>query len=131
MKKFIFTPLMIVLVMMQLHSQQHDLNPGNEHSRESGNEHSRKPGLAPELQWPSYRGYHAGGVLENANLPDSWNLETGENILWKYRIPGLGLSSPVIWGDKLFLTTAVSKTDSGGFKTGLYGNIAIPNWFCL
>ena len=69
---------------------------------------------APEYQWPSYRGYLARGYLDNANLPDTWNVETGENILWKHRIPGLGLSSPVIWGDQLFLTTAVSAEDGEG-----------------
>ncbi|MCK4751014.1 MAG: PQQ-binding-like beta-propeller repeat protein, partial [Bacteroidales bacterium] len=103
MKKFILTPVMVILAMMQLYSQE--------------------PGLDPELQWPSYRGYHARGVLDNTGLPDSWNVKTGENILWKYRIPGLGLSSPVIWGDMLFLTTAVSKEDNEGFKTGFYGSI--------
>ena len=103
MKKFILTPVIVILIIIQVHSQKTDLDP--------------------ELQWPSYRGYLARGVLENANLPDTWNVETGDNILWKYRIPGLGLSSPVIWGDKLFLTTAVSKQDDGGFKTGMYGSI--------
>ncbi len=77
----------------------------------------------PERQWPSYRGYYSNGVLDNANLPDSWNVETNENILWKYKVPGLGLSSPVIWEDKLFITTAVSESDDEGFKTGMYGSI--------
>ncbi|MFC2116397.1 PQQ-binding-like beta-propeller repeat protein [Bacteroidota bacterium] len=103
MKKLIFAAVMIILAMIQVHSQE--------------------PGLDPELQWPSYRGYMARGVLDNANLPDSWNVETGENILWKSRIEGLGLSSPVIWGNKLFITTAVSKEDDGGFKTGIYGSV--------
>lgn len=93
----------------------------------------------PERQWPSYRGYYANGVLDNANLPDTWNVETNENILWKYKVPGLGLSSPVVWGDKLFITTAVSESDDGGFKTGMYGSIGSVNdesvheWkiFCL
>jgi outer membrane protein assembly factor BamB len=81
----------------------------------------------PSRQWPSYRGYYANGVLDNANLPESWNVETGENILWKYRIPGLGLSSPVVWGDRLFITTAVSELDDQGFKTGMYGSIGSVN----
>jgi len=77
----------------------------------------------PERQWPSYRGYHASGVLNDANLPETWNAETGEHIKWKVPVPGLGLSSPVIWGDKLFITTAISESDSSGFKTGIYGAI--------
>jgi outer membrane protein assembly factor BamB len=83
----------------------------------------RSQDLDPELQWPSYRGYYASGVLDNTGLPESWDIETGENILWNYEVPGLGLSSPVIWGDKLFITTAVSKEDDEGFKTGIYGSI--------
>ena len=78
----------------------------------------------PKLQWPSFRGYHANGVHDNADLPDTWNVETGEHILWKYEVPGLGLSSPVIWGDRLFITTAVSEADDQGFKTGIYGSIS-------
>jgi outer membrane protein assembly factor BamB len=79
--------------------------------------------LIPERQWPSYRGYISSGVLDNTGLPDSFNLETGFNIRWKTQIPGLGISSPVIWGDKLFITTAVSESDKAGFKPGLYGDV--------
>ena len=89
--------------------------------------HSQGQDIDPTLQWPSFRGYHASGVLENTGLPDIWNVETGENILWKSSIPGLGLSSPVIWGDKLFLTTAVSNEDNQGFETGIGGNIGSVN----
>jgi outer membrane protein assembly factor BamB len=45
------------------------------------------------------------------------------NIKWKTEIPGLGLSSPVIWDNKLFITTAISQKDKDGFKPGLYGDI--------
>ena len=77
--------------------------------------------LKPERQWSSYRGYMASGVLDNADLPDSFDFNTGKNILWKVDVPGLGLSSPVIWGDRLFITTAVSSSDKFGFKPGIYG----------
>ena len=77
----------------------------------------------PALQWSSYRGYRSQGFMDNADLPDHWNVESGENIRWTYRVPGLGLSSPVIWGDKLFITTAVSQKDREGIKTGMYGNV--------
>ena len=65
----------------------------------------------------------AMGWLDNANLPESWNVEKNENILWNIDIPGLGLSCPVIWGNKLFITTAISSTDKSGLKTGIYGDI--------
>ena len=79
--------------------------------------------IDPSRQWSSYRGYYSSGVLDNANLPERWNGSTGENVLWRFRIPGLGLSSPVIWGDKLFITTAVSEKDNQGLKFGMFGNV--------
>ena len=79
--------------------------------------------VSPERQWPSYRGYLSSGVLENANLPEKFDFAKSENIRWKISIPGMGISSPVIWGDRLFLTTAVSEFDKAGFKPGLYGDV--------
>jgi outer membrane protein assembly factor BamB len=79
--------------------------------------------LKPERQWPGFRGYMASGVLDNANLPESFDLNKMANIRWKAEIPGLGLSSPVIWDNKLFITTAISQADKAGFKPGLYGDI--------
>ena len=74
-------------------------------------------------QWPSYRGYFACGYLDNARLPDSFNVYSGYNVLWEKEIPGLGLSCPVIWDDRVFITTAISEKDQAGFRTGMYGNI--------
>ena len=95
--------------------------------------------LKIELQWPSYRGYLSSGVHDNANLPDSFNIDTDYNIRWKISIPGMGISSPVIWGDKLFITSAVSESDRAGFKPGLYGDVkpvndsSVHEWkvFCI
>ena len=74
-------------------------------------------------QWPSYRGYFACGFLDNAHLPDSFDVSTGYNVKWDAEIPGLGLSCPVVWDDRLFVTTAISEEDREGFRTGMYGNI--------
>jgi len=79
--------------------------------------------LKSERQWPGYRGYLSSGVLDNANLPESFDLAANKNIKWKVEVPGLGLSSPVIWDNKLFITTAVSKSDKSGFKPGIYGDV--------
>ena len=76
-----------------------------------------------DRQWSAYRGRLSSGVLDNANLPESFDLAKMINIRWKTEIPGLGLSSPVIWDNKLFLTSAVSQADRAGFKPGLYGDI--------
>lgn len=77
----------------------------------------------PARQWPSFRGYLSSGVLDNANLPESFDINKLINIKWKIEVPGLGLSSPVIWDNKLFITTAVSSADKDGFKPGIYGDI--------
>jgi len=72
--------------------------------------------------WPSFRGLHAAGVAESQNLPDQWDGEKGVNVKWKAPIPGLGHSSPIVWGDKLFVTTAISSRGNAKFKPGLYGD---------
>jgi outer membrane protein assembly factor BamB len=74
--------------------------------------------------WPQFRGRQASGGAEGHILPVRWNVKTGEHIKWRTSVPGLGLSSPVIWGDKLFLSTAVSEDDNGDLRLGLYGDIA-------
>ncbi len=71
--------------------------------------------------WPSFRGPGAGGVAEGHTLPVEWDVESGENIKWKTPIPGLAHSSPVIWGDRIFITTAVSADPDPFLRVGLYG----------
>jgi outer membrane protein assembly factor BamB len=73
-------------------------------------------------QWPQFRGPFASGIVESEHLPESWDITTGENIRWKLKIPGLGHSSPVVWGDLLFVTTAISGSGSDSLKVGLYGD---------
>lgn len=75
-----------------------------------------------QAEWPQFRGPSASG-LAPGSPPVEWNGESGRNILWKTPIPGLGLSSPIVWGDKIFLTTAVPVSGEAVLKIGLYGNI--------
>lgn len=58
-----------------------------------------------ERYWPQWRGPHATGVSKHANPPLEWS-ET-QNIRWKVEIPGRGSGTPVVWGDRLFVLTAV------------------------
>ncbi len=74
-------------------------------------------------QWPGFRGLEARGYLDNANTPVSWDINNNNNIKWKTKIPGLGHSCPVVWGNKLFVTTAVGENDDEYLKVGLYGDI--------
>lgn len=71
--------------------------------------------------WPSFRGPHASGVADKQNLLEQWDGEKGTGIKWKTRIPGLAHSSPVVWGNRVFVTTAISGKGSASFKPGLYG----------
>lgn len=74
------------------------------------------------VNWPGFRGYRAKGVAEGYPTPTTWNVETSEKIKWKTPIPGLGHSSPVIWGDRVFVTTAVGGSGESELKVGLYGS---------
>lgn len=57
--------------------------------------------------WPSWRGPTHDGVTEETDLPLKWS--TTENVKWKIALPERGNSTPVVWGDKLFLTQAVGE----------------------
>jgi outer membrane protein assembly factor BamB len=95
--------------------------------------------INPERQWTAYRGNLSSGVLDYANLPESFDINMMTNVRWKTEIPGLGLSSPVIWDNKIFITSAISQADREGFKPGIYGDItpvkdsSIHEWkvFCI
>ena len=74
--------------------------------------------------WPQFRGPLARGIADGKPLPVTWGGKEGANVAWRTPIPGLGHSSPAIWGDRLFVTTAISEADTAGIRTGLYGDIA-------
>jgi outer membrane protein assembly factor BamB len=72
--------------------------------------------------WPSFRGAQAAGIAEKQNLPDKWDGKSGENILWRVPVPGLAHSSPIVWGHRIFVTSAVSSDPKATFRPGLYGD---------
>ena len=91
--------------------------------RTGANTAPKLPAAAPAKgSWPSFRGSNASGVADGQRLPDSWNARTGENVLWRTAIPGLAHSSPVVWGDRVFVTSAISSRQNATFKPGLYGD---------
>ena len=77
---------------------------------------------ASAQNWPSFRGPGASGVADGQNLPVQWDAQRRVNVIWKTEVHGLAHSSPVVWGDRVFLTTAVSSKPSATFKPGLYGD---------
>jgi len=69
--------------------------------------------------WPQFRGPDGTAVIaDDPALPESWSAT--ENVAWRTPIPGLGWSSPIVWGDRVFVTTVVADEDYEGPRTGLY-----------
>ena len=119
MRKLTLLPIILAVIFLSC-------NQTNTHkplAEEVNSQESFYESMELNRQWPGYRGYFASGYLDQTNLPDSFNVETSHNIKWDIQIPGLGLSCPVIWDKQVFITTAISESDSEGYRTGLYGDI--------
>jgi outer membrane protein assembly factor BamB len=88
--------------------------------------------------WPSFRGSGAAGVADGQHPPITWDIEKGRHVRWKTPISGLGHSCPVIWDDRIFVTTAIGDPKAT-FKPGLYGDVdsvddrSVHTWkvYCL
>ena len=72
-------------------------------------------GAARAENWPQFRGPNAAGVSQSTFAPVRWDGEKSLNILWKTALPGFAHSSPVIWGNRVFVTTAVSGNSQSSF----------------
>src|SRR5689334_5512028 len=77
--------------------------------------------------WPQFRGQGSLGVGGNQNLPTTWS--TNQNVGWKTAVPGTGWSSPIVWGDRIFVTSVVKEGEVELPKKGLYfgGERPIPS----
>jgi outer membrane protein assembly factor BamB len=80
------------------------------------------PPLFAGDDWPSFRGPGARGLAEGHALPEHFDLETGENVRWRVPVPGLAHSSPIVHGQRVFVTSAVRKGGEAALKVGLYGD---------
>jgi hypothetical protein len=74
--------------------------------------------LSASDQWAQFRGPQAGVADDDPALPDSWSQT--ENIAWKLDVPGIGWSSPVVWGDHVFVTSVISEGQVEPPKLGLF-----------
>jgi outer membrane protein assembly factor BamB len=81
-----------------------------------------KPFAPASGSWPSFRGVQAAGVADGQQLPDTWSPKSGEHVRWRTPIPGLAHSSPIVWGNRVFVTSAVSADPKATFRPGLYGD---------
>jgi len=73
--------------------------------------------------WPAFRGDSAAGNGDGQGAVTEWDVATGKNVKWKAEIPGVANSSPIVWGDRVFVTSAMSKNGDKTFRTGLYGDV--------
>jgi outer membrane protein assembly factor BamB len=69
-------------------------------------------------RWPQFRGPQSLGAVDGPNLPDTWSKT--ENVAWVTDIPGVGWSSPIVWGDNIFVTSVISAVEGEKVKKGLY-----------
>ncbi len=74
--------------------------------------------LTAQDNWPQFRGPDASGLAENPNLPTRWSQT--ENVAWKTPIPGRGWSSPIVWGNRVIVTTVTKDGKYPEAKKGLY-----------
>jgi outer membrane protein assembly factor BamB len=73
--------------------------------------------------WPAFRGENASGNGDGQGAITEWNVEDGKNVRWKTPIPGFTTASVIVWGDKVFIATAISSAGDKTFRTGLYGDV--------
>src|SRR5512139_2678678 len=77
-------------------------------------------GAGGPTEWPQFRGPQGAGIADGSSLPERWSKT--DNVAWSIEVPGRGWASPIVWGDRVFVTSAISP---GAFKapsTGIYGN---------
>ncbi len=86
-------------------------------------EPSPQDALVSSKNWPAFRGIGSRGVADGQRPPVQWSAENSSTVAWKIDVPGLGNSCPVIWDDKLFITTAASESGDKDVKIGLYGDV--------
>jgi outer membrane protein assembly factor BamB len=68
------------------------------------------PSAGPARNWPQWRGPQANGVAPHADPPITWS--ESKNVRWKIPLPGKGHSTPIVWGDRIFITAAVPVGDA-------------------
>lgn len=78
----------------------------------------------PPRPWPAFRGPDRSGNADGQGIPVEWDAVSGKNIRFKTAIPGFSVSSPIVWGNRIFVVTAVSSSGDATFRTGLYGDVA-------
>jgi outer membrane protein assembly factor BamB len=71
-----------------------------------------------DSHWPQFRGAQSLGVSEATGLPDVW--DTSTHVAWKADVPGRAWSSPIVWGDRVFVTSVIDEGKTEAARKGLY-----------
>ena len=81
----------------------------------------------PEQNWPGFRGPGAQGIADGYPTRAAWNVDPAagklSGVRWRAEIPGLGHSSPIIWGDRVYVGTAVRLSGKAPLRIGYYGDV--------
>jgi outer membrane protein assembly factor BamB len=77
--------------------------------------------------WPAFRGENAAGHNDGQGAIAQWDAEKNQNIRWKTDIPGISNASPIVWGNHVFVVSAVSSAGDKTFRIGQYGDVAPVN----
>ena len=73
--------------------------------------------------WPAFRGTNAEGTAPLAKVATHWNVAQDQAVAWKVDLPGLGHSSPIVWGQRVFVTTAVSSNPNSIYSLETSGKV--------
>jgi outer membrane protein assembly factor BamB len=79
--------------------------------------------VSAQQNWPAFRGANAAGVADGQPTAVKWNAPANEHVAWKTPVPGVAVSSPIVWGDRVFVSTAVSSDPNQNIRTGQYGDV--------
>lgn len=109
---------MLIVTMLLLsagHSSRLPMTPADLEKMLAGESDVVKPHVATFLagrleNWPMFRGPFGTGVATTTNAPLTWNATNGEGIAWKTPVPAPGFSSPIVWGERVFLAGGDEKS---------------------
>src|SRR2546426_11570775 len=76
-------------------------------------------------EWPQFRGPNSAGLVAESTFPAEWSAD--KNVAWKVKIPGVAWSSPIAWGDKVFVTTAITDNQTKPKPGGGFGGFGGPD----
>lgn len=77
---------------------------------------------APTVHWPGFRGANRSGIGDGVDPPLEFDLDSGVGVAWRVDLPGLGNSSPIVWGNVVYVTSAVAEGGSVPLRVGRTGS---------